>query len=58
MLLPLDPFLLTQRLTLVFLMSPLSHTGALSFSANQRMLYKIGTCDDDRAKHNSAQQNS
>ena len=36
----LDPFLLTQHLTLVFLMSPLSHSGALWFSANQRMLQK------------------
>ena len=42
----------------MFLMSPLSHTGALCFSANQRMLYKMGTCSDDRTKHNSAQQNS
>ena len=44
--------LMTQRLNLVFLMSPLSHTRVLCFSANQRMLHKNVTCNDDRAKHN------
>ena len=41
-------FLFTQRLTLVFLMSFLSHAGVLCFSASQRMLHK------NEDNHNSA----
>ena len=52
--LALDTFLLTQRLNLVFLMSPLSHTRFLRFSAYERMLHKNVACNDDRASHNSA----